>query len=160
SFLIPDSFEIKNYTRKNAKEILDQNPDLVAQGKTVDDLLKAPLNASWDGDGDSYPDRWISVEVTSDVPSGLPSPETLRSVLEHAGLREVKVKRAQVAHEQGLTATYSLEFNRDDGKRMTAYGTGYFFRTPKGFVQVSFNRNSPSDSEYDAMTTTMVGSLK
>jgi hypothetical protein len=44
SILVPDTWEITAYTRKQAQAMLDANPQLAEQGATVDDILKSPFN--------------------------------------------------------------------------------------------------------------------
>ena len=161
SLLIPDTWDVGTTSRKQAKQTLRDNPDLVKTGLTVEDLVSTPLQAGWDGNDDGYPDRWAVVERVRGV-DYLPSPSAARSLLENTeGVKDLTMKRATVAGKPALVATFAQDLVRDDGSTVTPHSTTYFFVGPsKQMDLVQFFRLDSVDPEFDQMILTMNKSIR
>ena len=158
SFLIPDTWEVVQYTRKQAKQLLAANPSLAARGVTVDDFLQSPFNARWDADGDGYPERSVDVQIYPGLHT-LPSPTEFRSELSGA-FKGVTVKRALVAKKPALVASYTGSAVREDGTSAVMSAQLYMFLGPSFPVHMAFSQGDPSDTEFDEITATIMGSIK
>ena len=130
SLLLPDTWDISEMNRKQAEKLLKENPDLLAAGTTVETLMGTPLSATWDGDGDTYPNRLLNLEIL-DERSSLPSPSDVQSQLSaFPGIEDVQAKRTTVARKPAVVATYAQHINRDDGTPTTGSASSYFFVGP------------------------------
>ena len=159
SLLLPDTWNIDETTRKQAETILEENPKLADSGTTVELLMGTPLTASWDGDGDTYPDRLLNVDIVNEDIS-LPPPSFIRTeLLGVAGIEGVVAKRTTVAQKPAVVATYTQHINRDDGTPRTGSASSYFFVGPRGLTMLQFIGVGP-DPEFGTMQKTIVRSVR
>ena len=159
SLLLPDTWDISEMNRKQAEKLLKENPDLLAAGTTVEALMGTPLSATWDGDGDTYPNRLLNLEIL-DERSSLPSPSDVQSQLSaFPGIEDVQAKRTTVARKPAVVATYAQHINRDDGTPTTGSASSYFFVGPHGLTLLQFI-GVGVDREFESMKKTILESVR
>jgi hypothetical protein len=157
SILIPDDWTVGGLTRREAKRIAKDNPDLDLEAS---DFTEAAFGAAWDGDGDEYPDRWMDVNVVRGM-RDLPSPDQAKAELD-AGLPEgsATTKRGSVAGKAAIVTTFRLpSLVRDDGSEVSVSGTQFIFIGTAGVVIVGFYCIA-DDTQFEPITKTMIRSVK
>lgn len=160
SLLVPEHWEPTRLTRKTAKRLLARNRDFREAGITVDALLATPFAARSDADADGYPERWMSVYVEG-VDKLFLEPWGWKAGLEAAGLEDARVGRTKVNGIPMLHSTATATATRDDGTPFTAYVTQYAFANgDDDVISIGFFRLRSDDAEFEAMTDTMIRSLK
>jgi hypothetical protein len=157
SLAIPKSWNVCRCSRQAFEQELAHNPDEVAAGLTVEEMMKT-FSAKWDRDGDGYIDHKLNIQAFPDTPQLLKVAE-LRDWLQREPMREFAVKKTRVLGKPAFVVTYVQDGFGSDGAPSESFVETYFFQA-KSMVDVAFQRDQRTDPEFDTMTRTMVTSIR
>ena len=158
SLLIPDSYDITQWTRKRANDYVKNNPSAAASGITVESLLKQPLIANLDLNADGSADRAIVVGYTTG-PRSAGSPVAIRESLTKLGYHDITTARATVAGRHGVIANFTRDAAATDGSTSSILVRDYTFPAGSGVTEITFSRR-PDDAAFDKSIRSTIKSVQ
>ena len=158
SVLIPDSYDVTQWTRKKATDYLKNNPSAAASGITVESLLKQPLVANRDLNADGSADRSIVVGYTAG-PRSAGSPAAMRESLAKFGYHDITTARATVAGRHAVIADFTRDAAASNGSTASVNVREFLFPAGSGVTEITFSRR-PDDAAFDKSIRSIIKSVQ